>query len=160
MSLIFGDPFVFAVVAIPVPQWKSGSYTNGYLFYMVQKHLLGLDVVNSTLSAALPGLEDVCEFVGRQKVDLALNQMSAFDAYFEISSRTRGLGGYDDNDYSFLISTYSQTDVNQTIYLIKTNNDYDRILVGDGTRGTNIKEYRVPSGVTVETLKAAANHHW
>lgn len=168
MNLVFGDPNVFAICAIVVPEWSTSRFPNGLLFYMVKEHLLGKDVKHSTLNANL-NLDFECKNISAQTCDPILAALPTREAYLELSARTWALGR-DDNDYSYNAATYCQTDVKEMVYLVKTPFGYDRLIWGigfgydvDGNESddvSDINESQLPEGLVLKTMQLASAHKW
>lgn len=152
--MIFGDPEKFAIWFDRVEAWAYEDFDNGILFYLTNWKLIGREVKFPTLASDMYNLGFKIRCVEAQKVDVRLQNLPTDEAYEEIYNRTFAIG-LEENDSSFWISTTSQSDLGEEIFLLKTSDEFDRLLFGFGPDGKLAKETKLPKGEVLAVLREA-----
>lgn len=154
--MLFGDPESFAICFERVTVWSSGNFDNGFLFYMTGNEIIGGNIKFSTLEDDMHHLEFHIQYVQAQEINLRLCELPTAEAYEELYNRTCAIG-YEENDYSYHVSTLSQSDAREDVFLLKTPNEFDRLLFGFSTDGKLAKEVRLPKGEVLTVMREAVS---
>lgn len=154
--MLFGNPDSYAVCFERVAAWSSGNFDEGFLFYMTGSEIIGEKIKFSTLGVDMYRLGFCIQRVQAQEIDLRLSELPTAEAYEELYNRTCAIG-YEENDYSYYISSESQSDASENVFLLKTPHDFDRLLYGSGRDGNQAREVRIPKGEVLATLKEAVD---
>lgn len=154
--MIFGDPEKFAIWFDRVESWSDDRFDNGVLFYMADCKIIGENVKFPTLGDDFGSLEYAIPHVQSQHIDLRLCELPTIEAYEEIYNRTFAIG-FEENNYSYRISTMSHGDAGEHVFLLRTPHEFERLLFGFGPDGKLAKEVRLPKGEVLATLQEAVS---